>query len=61
MNILLRALPVISIAALVAIFVFASALLGQNIERATANQGMLAATLIWFATAPFWIGRSKTD
>ena len=61
MNILIRVLPYISIAALVAIFALASALLGQNVERATANQGMLAATIIWFATAPFWIGRSKAD
>lgn len=59
MSLLNKALPVISIAALAGIFVAASASLTGDIDRSTANASMLACTIAWFATAPFWIGREK--
>ena len=59
MPLLAKTLPIISIAALVAILVIASALLTGSMSRPGAYVGMLICTIVWFATAPFWIGREK--
>lgn len=59
MNSVQKLLPFVSIASLVAIFALAAAVMGGAVERSTSNIGMLIATLVWFGTAPFWVGRSK--
>lgn len=57
MHLAKKLLPPLSLAALAAILGLAIALLAGAIERPTLNAGLLAASILWFATAPFWIAR----
>jgi hypothetical protein len=59
MNTLKKLLPALSIASLVAILALALALLNGGIERDEMNRWMLIASVIWFASAPLWIGKQK--
>lgn len=52
-----KLIPLLSIAALTGILVLAALLLSGKIDRSVSNSWMLAASIVWFATAPFWIGR----
>lgn len=56
-----RVLPILSWLALIGI-VFAPGLyLADQMTLAAAKKAMLAATILWFATAPFWMKHSATD
>ncbi|MEQ9824390.1 MAG: hypothetical protein ABQ298_08400 [Puniceicoccaceae bacterium] len=35
--------------------------LAGSIEKPTMSNLMLAGTLVWFATVPFWMGRKRTS
>jgi hypothetical protein len=59
MNSVLKSLPILSIASLIAIFILALALFGGGIERSVMNNWMLIASIVWFVTAPLWIGKRK--
>lgn len=32
-----------------------------KVESGTSNTCMMIATIVWFATAPFWMGRKEQD
>jgi len=55
------ALVAASLASLTAIVALAAAAFeGFGVSRRTIHAGMLAATVLWFATAPFWVGRASS-
>ena len=54
-----RFLPYISYAALAVFLGSAIAYFIEAAEKASVHKWMLACTIVWFVTAPFWIGREK--
>ena len=52
-------LQIISYLALLALFLAAVSYLSGSIEKPMLKHVMLVATLAWFASCPFWIGREK--
>lgn len=54
-------LQVISLAALVATIVPPILFLVGRMSLDQTKWTMLAATLVWFAVTPFWMGRPKMD
>jgi len=54
-------LQIISLAALVATIVPPILFLVSRISLDQTKWTMLAATLVWFAVTPFWMGRPKMD
>lgn len=48
---------ILSYVALAALIAAPLAYLGQRIDLSTTKTWMLAATLLWFATVPFWMNR----
>ena len=56
-----KLIPILSIAALAGILVLAALLLSGKIDRSVSNFWMLVASIVWFATAPLWIGRPAQD
>jgi Na+/proline symporter len=53
-----RLLPIVSIAGLAAVFLPAVAYLLDWLEKDTMTTIMLVGTIVWFATAPLWMGQS---
>ena len=49
---------VLSFLALIALTAAPIAYLGEHVDLGTTKTWMLAATVLWFATVPFWMGRS---
>jgi hypothetical protein len=56
-----RVLQIISWIALAATILPAILFLGEHISLDESKWAMLAATLVWFAVTPFWMGRQKMD
>lgn len=54
-----RILQVISALALAGTIVPAALYLGGGIELPVVKGWMLASTIAWFATVPFWMGRGR--
>ncbi|MCC6694957.1 MAG: hypothetical protein IT365_04910 [Candidatus Hydrogenedentes bacterium] len=50
-------LMIVSILALAVLLVAPAAVFLQKMELTTCKHWMFAATVIWFATAPFWMKR----
>ena len=54
-----RILQVISWLALAATIVPPVLFLAERMDLAQAKNWMLAATILWFAATPFWMGRER--
>ncbi len=54
-------LQLISLAALAATIAPSILFLADQISLDQTKWSMLAATLVWFAVTPFWMGRPKMD
>ena len=54
-------LQIISYASLVATIAPSILFLADQISLDQTKWSMLAATLVWFAVTPFWMGRPKMD
>ena len=52
-----QALMIVSILALVVLLVAPAAVFLQMMELTTCKHWMFASTVVWFATAPFWMKR----
>lgn len=52
-------LPIVSWLALAVLLGAALAYLGGGITLPATKLAMLVATLVWFATTPFWMGRER--
>jgi Na+/proline symporter len=51
-------MPFVSIAGLAAVFLPAVAYLVDWLEKDTMTTIMLVGTIVWFVTAPLWMGQS---
>ena len=56
-----RLLPIISIGGLAAVFLPAVAYLVDWLEKDTMITLMLVGTIVWFVTAPLWMGQTLAD
>lgn len=54
-------LKILSYLALAGIIVPAILYLAGNLEKPTMSNIMLGATILWFATVPFWMGRKTSE
>jgi hypothetical protein len=54
-------LQILSWAAIVATILPSVLFLTGRIDLEQSKWALLAATLVWFATAPLWVGRPKVD
>ena len=52
-----QVLMILSIVALVVLLVAPAGVFLQKMELDTCKHWMFAATVVWFATAPFWMKR----
>jgi uncharacterized membrane protein len=53
-------MPIVSFLGLVLVFVPAVAYLADTMDKNTMTTIMLIGTVIWFVSAPFWMGRNAS-
>ena len=54
-------LPIVSYVGLALVFVPAVAYLAGSIEKGVMTSVMLAGTIVWFGSVPFWMGRGAPE
>jgi hypothetical protein len=54
-------MPVVSYVGLALVLVPALAYLAGSMEKGTMTNVMLAGTIVWFGSVPFWMGRKTPE
>ena len=56
-----KLLPIISLIGLLLVIVPACMYLGDSMDKSQMQTFMLAGTVLWFVTAPFWMGKKSDE